>query len=864
MQKLRPRTQSGRKLSGLAAATLFYSACSLAPEDAIIDDAASGGTSGVSGSSGSSGAKGGASGTSGSSGASGSSGTSNGGSGTGATAGSTSGTGNGGTGKGGSGATGGASGNSGSSGDAGTSGTGATSGASGTGGAPPMDDPSCTVFDTPRVSFVQTDHPDEKSRFSQMSTDEKLAIMSGPSSCPSYACFDALGLSNRNIPDFRMRDGPRGVRGNAAQGESTPTTAFAVAEARAASFDTGLEYEVGQAMAAELRGLRRDILLAPTINTLRNPRWARAQETYGEDPVLIGELGAAFTKGMQDGPAAGQGMPACPKHYVGNDTDENRGGGNTPGAVNVVYPDEQTLRENYTRPFEIIVEKADPACIMAAYNGLTITDSATDKSGHWCTESHHLLTDILRTEWNWKGYVVSDWWATKANGPASINAGLDLEMPDNRAFVQLPTAVGNTVTTATITQADTRILNARQHFKNNTDAYKNGSGFPSVTDAGHIALAKQTSLEGAVLLKNDSILPIPAGKSIVLLGPDNNLPDASKVGTAGAASGLGDRGSSNTIPPYAVSYAAGLKSAGYTVTQSANSSDANKGDIAIVIVSMAHEDEGEAFDNGADRQNLTLAGPHPLHWSGTKPSAFINAAAKVNPNLIVLLNVGSAIVQEDWMASAKGIVETFYPGEEGGNAIASLLAGKANFSGKLPFTVAQNPADYPAFQNNNADAMTFDYLHGYRKFEAEGKPVRYWFGYGLSYTTFKYSNLKVLCSNGISRTGRLNVSVDVQNTGTMDGDEIVQLYVGYPTAAPGVRRPKKELKSFARVHIPAGMTQTVQLTVPASYIAYYDGTKNINGWSFEPTGYMYDVIVAGSADPMDANLQKASFTIGAN
>ncbi|HWZ91252.1 MAG TPA: glycoside hydrolase family 3 C-terminal domain-containing protein, partial [Polyangiaceae bacterium] len=462
------------------------------------------------------------------------------------------------------------------------------------------------------------------------------------------------------------------------------------------------------------------------------------------------------------------------------------------------------------------------------------------------------------------GYVVSDWWATKANGPASINAGLDLEMPDNRAFVQLPTAVGSTVQTATITQADTRILNARQHFKNNTDAYKNAPStmFPSVGDAGHIALAKQTSTEGAVLLKNAGILPIPAGKSIILLGPDNNLPDATKVGTAGEASGLGDRGSSNTIPPYAVSYFKGLTTLGYTVTQSANSGDANKADIAIVIVSMAHEDEGEAFDNGADRQNLNLAGPHPIHW-GTKPSAFIAAAAAANPNLIVLLNVGSAIVMEDWMNSAKGIVQTFYPGEEGGNAIAELLTGKTNFSGKLPFTVAQKEGDYPPFQNTSNN-MTFDYLHGYRKFEAQGLAPRFWFGFGLSYTTFKYSNLKVLCSNGISRTGRLNVQVTVQNTGTVAGTEVVELYVGYPTAAPGVRRPKKELKTFGRVTLMPGQSQDVQLTVPASYIAYYDGTKNINGWSFEPTGYMYDVIVAGSADPADANLQKASFTIGAN
>jgi beta-glucosidase len=735
-----------------------------------------------------------------------------------------------------------------------TGGSGTTTGGSGTttGGMATVapNDPSCQKDPFVPLDILSTIDPSVTTTINNMSQSDKLNILNGGQVCPNYDCdFNATGIPSQGYPDMPMRDGPRGVH----QLTGAQSTTWAVAEARAATWDTALELQVGTAQGEEMRAYKYDTSLSPTINVLRHPGWARAQETYGEDPVLVGEMGAQFTLGMQAN------VMACPKHFAGNDTDNNR-------HTAYAQMDEQTLRENYTRAFGIIVQKADPACIMAAYNGLTVTDSVTDKTPHWCTESHHLLTDILRTEWNWKGYVVSDWWATKANGAASINAGLDLEMPDMSAFQQLPTDLtNNTVTTATITQADTRLLNARQHFKNNTMAYQNSAANPAIVqNMTHIAVAKQTSLEGAVLLKNASILPIPAGKSIILLGPDNNLPDASKVGTANAASGLGDRGSSNTTPPYAVSYFSGLKTLGYTVTQSANAADASKADIAIVIVSMAHEDEGEAFDGGADRQNLNLAGPHPLHWTAQKPSAFIAAAAAANPNLVVLLNVGSAIVMEDWINSAKGIVQTFYPGQEGGNAVAELLTGKANFSGKLPFTVAEKETDYPAFQNNSANAMTFDYLHGYRKFEAQGLTPRFWFGYGLSYTTFKYSNLKLLCTNAISRTGRLNVQVTVQNTGTVDGDEIVELYVGYPTTAPGVRRPKKELKSFARVHIAAGQSQDVQLNVPASYIAYYDGTKNVNGWSFEPSGYMYDLIVAGSSDPADANLQKASFSIGAN
>jgi beta-glucosidase len=715
-----------------------------------------------------------------------------------------------------------------------------------------MDDPSCTVFDTPRVSFVQVDHPDEKSRFSQMSTDEKLAIMSGPSSCPSYACFDALGLSNRNIPDFRMRDGPRGVRGNAAQGESTPTTAFAVAEARAASFDTGLEYEVGQAMAAELRGLRRDLLLAPTINTLRNPRWARAQETYGEDPVLIGELGAAFTKGMQDGPAAGQGMPACPKHYVGNDTDENRGGGNTPGAVNVVYPDEQTLRENYTRPFEIIVEKADPACIMAAYNKV---------NGTLSSENPHILTDILRTDWGWKGFTVTDWWATgdgpgAGHGPAALAAGLDCEMPTNEAFSGLGSGQA-----AGIDVAAKRILDVRASFGQLTDGYisQHAGNQDTSSVATHADLARRTEEEGAVLLKNDGILPLGAKvgelgsdtvKTILVLGPDANVPVAD---TSSGAHGLGDRGSSNNFPPHAVSYTKGMQDGapmGVTVTSSGNISDAAGKDIVIIPVTMAHEDEGEAYSNGGDRDDMTLSGNHPVHWS-TKPAPFINQVAAVNPNIVVLLAVGSAIIDSDgWMAKARAIVQPFYPGQEGGTAVASLLYGKLNFSGKLPFTVGTSESQYPAF-GNAATSLTVDYLHGYRRFEANGDMPAWWFGFGMSYTTYEYAAPEILCS-AVAQGGRLNAQITVKNTGPMAGDEVVQAYVKYPDGSPN-RHPPKELKWFGRVHLDPGESKTVPIYIPAKDLRYFGKTD----WQYESG--TYQLLVGPSADP--ASLKAADFTL---
>jgi beta-glucosidase len=206
---------------------------------------------------------------------------------------------------------------------------------------------------------------------------------------------------------------------------------------------------------------------------------------------------------------------------------------------------------------------------------------------------------------------------------------------------------------------------------------------------------------------------------------------------------------------------------------------------------------------------------------------------------------------EDWMGSARGIVQSFYPGQEGGAALARLLFGDINFSGKLPFTVAIDPAHYPEFLNNTGDDATVEYLHGYRRFEANGNMPRFWFGYGQSYTSFEYSDVRVLCSSGIASGGRLNVEVDVTNTGKVEGTEIVQLYIGYPNTAQ--RRPAKELKAFGRVTIAPGAMQTVQLSVPARDMAYWGAS----GWVVE-TGE-HSVLVGPSSDP--AVLKSASFTI---
>lgn len=719
-------------------------------------------------------------------------------------------------------------------------------------GYPPQEDPSFQ-----RVQTLPESHPDAEALFGQLQLNEKLALMAGREnfSYQDETGFEAAPVPRVNYPTFRMRDGPRGVRGvNREQ-----ATTFPVAEVRAASFDLDLEERIGAVVAAEMRALRVDLMLAPTINVLRHPGWARAQETYGEDPVLLGEMGAAYVRGLQAGP---QGMPACVKHFAGNNTDENRGAG-LDVAVDVIV-DEQNLRENYVRAFQIVIEKADPACVMAAYNAVNGAPSA---------ENAHLLTDILRSApsdpqrgFGWKGFVLSDWEATlgAGRGPASLNAGLDLEMPSPLSFGELGAA-----NASNIDRAARLILTARAAFGQLTPAYLQAHNQPQdntiVNNEAHRALTREAAEKGAVLLKNNGVLPLgttvgalgtPTLQSIVFIGPDADIPRARDQ--PDQPHGLGDGGSSQTFPPYIRSFFSGVtdRATGVSVTQSPNVADAVGKTIAIIPVTMAHPDEGEAFGGGGDRDTLTLSSIEPRHWAGQKPTALINAvrAADANVKIVVLLAVGSAIVMEDWIQSADAIVQTFYPGQEGGNAAARLLFGDVNFSGKLPFTVATDPSHYPYFGNTDLPSVTFEYLHGYRRFEANGNAPRFWFGHGLSYTSYEYDEPTVLCSGGITANGRLNVEVTVTNTGSVAGDEIVQLFVGSP-ATPGLTHapPPKELKAFARVSLAPAESKVVQLLVPARDLRHWGP----NGWELA-TGE-HTLYVGPSADP--AALKAATFTV---
>ncbi len=735
-------------------------------------------------------------------------------------------------------------------------GTGGTT--NGTGGGQPVveNDPTCQAFTHARASVVTPADPNARVLVDQLNLEERRGMLSGGERfSPDWwtADFDATGSTTLGLQPMAMRDGPRGIKHVGNNKPATAATVFAVGEAIAASWDVDLAYRVGQVIGEEAYAFKYDVYLGPSMGILRHPQWGRAQEVFGEDPILSGKIAAAQVRGVQD-----KGVIACPKHFTGYTTELNRGDPNAQVRVDMVA-DERTLWENYLRNFQIVVEEADPGCIMAAYVSV---------NGDSMTQNTPLLTGVLRDAWGWDGFVVSDWWATDQGAASeSIDAGLDLEMPDNNAFADL---AADNVSEARISAAAARIVNARVKFKHNTDAYKSRALNTSPhQQQSHKDVARETAEKGAVLLKNDGILPLVGGSSVVVLGPDRNRPHANTE-TRGNPSGLGDRGSSGATPAYAVSVLDGLKNnataAGITVTDSAYAADAGTADVAIIPITMDWEDEGEAYSEGKDRENLTLAGPHPRYWDPTisppgsaespvpnalyLPEKFIADAVAANPNVVVLLMVGSAVIMESWHGQVKGIVQTFYPGQEGGNAIANLLFGTVNFSGKLPFSIATSAAHYGAF-GNTASSVAVDYLHGYRRLEAESHAPRFYFGHGLSYTTYTYGAIKVLCTEGITTTGRLGVEIPVTNSGTVAGDEVVQLYIKYP--AGSVTHPPKELKAFTRVTIPAGETKTVQLLVPAKDIAY----RNNGAWVVDPG--TYEVLVGPSSDP--TQLKSISFTI---
>ena len=644
------------------------------------------------------------------------------------------------------------------------------------------------------------------------------------------------------IPPIAFTDGPRGV----ICGRST---AFPVAMARAATWDLELQRRVGDAIGQEVRAQGANYWGGLCLNLVRHPSMGRAEETYGEDPWLTGEMGAAILTAVQR-----HNVMACAKHFALNSMETAR-------FKNDVLIDERTLREVYLPHFEKAVEH-DVASFMSAYNKVR---------GEWCGENRHLLTTILREDWGFRGYVTSDWMWGVYDGQRGAHAGLDIEMPRGKAYgSNLKRLVERgDVPKAEVDESVRRIVRTKLVYLTREDpqAYP-----PSlVASAEHRALAREVAERSMVLLKNDGAL-LPLDKARVR--------KIAVVGHLADADNTGDHGSSKVNPPYVTSALTGLRDhlgAGTTVLH-ANGADlaevtriAREADAVVVVAGTRWDEIGEYI---SDDQGLRPSGPaqkhplviklpfmkEPLVMSGgdrvplsLKPRdlSVIQAASKANARCVVALVGGSVFTMEEWRHDVPAILMAWYFGMEGGHALARVLFGDVNPSGKMPLTTPKDEKQLPFF-DEYADTIQYGPYHGYTLFDKEGHEPAYPFGYGMSYTTYAYKNLQVATPT-VGPRGSVDVTVDVTNTGTRAGEEVVELYVGFEGSK--VDRPVKLLRGFAKVALAPGQTKTVPLSVAVKDLAWYDAGKK--AWQVDDM--KYGVLVGPSSRASD--LLKASFTV---
>lgn len=606
----------------------------------------------------------------------------------------------------------------------------------------------------------------------------------------------AGGCKRLGIPPVLFTDGPRGV-------VMLNSTCFPSATARASSFDPELEYRVGKVIADEAIAQGANLFAGICINAARNPRWGRTQESYGEDPFLLGEFGKALTVSVQE-----EGMIACVKHFALNSMEDLR-------FYIDVHIDDRALHEVYLPHFKKCVD-AGAQCIMSAYNRY---------EEYHCGENKKLLTDILRREWDFDGFVMSDFVLGTYNCEHSLRAGLDCEMmftmkyTDSNIKKCLDKGLLNM---EHIDRAVQNILKALLRQQPNIKPRDT-----SVVGSAHSrAVALEAAEKGMVLLENKGLLPLSTETSLIVCGPYADV-----INT-------GDHGSSRVWDTHIVTPYRGLSEV-FKNTVLAGSTDSvkgkkepvpvenrvaieAKGEVAVVCAGFDYRTEGEYFANmnykltkkphngGGDRLTLRLA---------DNEVALIKGLKQAGKKVIVCLFSGSAVLIDEWKEYADAVIMHYYGGCEGGTALANLLSGRVNFSGKLPFTVAQKEEDYPEFKyiGQHPYTVQYGYYHGYTKLDKEGKTPAYPFGYGLSYTSFTLGE-----STAALQGDAISVKTTVKNTGKVSGAEVVQVYVGSNGACNGDDRPVKLLKGIRRVEVAPGERAAVEVQIPMEELKFYD------------------------------------------
>jgi beta-glucosidase len=665
----------------------------------------------------------------------------------------------------------------------------------------------------------------------QMSTEEKVQMMSprltsllkfilevvGDGMKYNQSSYQAGGNERLQIPTMRFFDGPRGL-----VAEAGASTCFPVAMGRAASFDRNLEFRIGEAIGKEIRANDGNYFGGVCINLLRHPAGGRAQEGYGEDSYLLGQMGRSLMSGVQK-----HNVMACIKHYALNNQENAR-------FKISVETDERVLREVYLAHFKECIDNG-AVSVMGSYNKYR---------GTYVCENSHLLKTVLKEDWRFKGFVISDFGMGVKSTQNSANGGLDIEMPSINYYGEnLFNAVQDgLVSEEVIDESAFRVARTVLKFETAPDPI---SAYPEylIGNADHISLALEAAEKSMVLMQNTlSVLPLdPSSIKNVLV-----------VGELAITENIGDHGSSQVRPAYVVTPLQGLqKLHGKNVTFTHDLGEdiekvkemAREADAVIFVVGYNHDDEGEFIEGpgfiiGGDRNNIRLH---------DHESILLQEVGPMNQNSVAILIGGSAIIVDEWKDKINGIIHAFYPGMEGGTAIAKTIFGEVNPCGKLPFTVASDEGHYPEFDREATEA-TYDRYHGYIKLDHDGNKAAFPFGFGLSYTTFSHDSSIVDVLDD-----QITVSVNVTNKGNIAGDQVMQLYIGFDNSQ--VEREHKLLKGFQRVSLQPGETKSIKISCPFDKLKWYN--PETRSWFLEPMEYQ--AYVGSSSDEDD--LIESSFVI---
>jgi beta-glucosidase len=651
---------------------------------------------------------------------------------------------------------------------------------------------------------------DQKAReiVRQMTLDEKIKLMGGKVSMARMLYdftfgggynskpYPAGGNPRLGVPTLRFCDGPRGV-------VSYKSTCFPVPMARGASFDTELEERVGDAIGKEVRGAGGNYFGGVCINIPYNPGWGRSQEVYSEDTCHMGKMGVASVRGIQK-----HNVMACIKHYAFNSMENSR-------FKVSVKASKRTEREVFLPHFKKCIE-AGAASVMSAYNKY---------QGEHCGHNNYLLKDVLKKEWDFDGFVISDfvWGIRDTSG--GINGGCDVEMCNTKYYkaskVKKCIKEG-LIKEETIDENAVRIVRTILAFEGAKDPQSYDRSLNSCRD--HIALSREVAEKSITLLKNEErVLPFDLSKTKKI----------ALVGDLGKTKNIGDHGSSQVRPPYITTLFYSLKElcpnaqVEFISTKDAADSESiiANADAVVIACGYNYKDEGEFISEklgiGGDRK-ASLG----LHQEEIQ---MIKDIGHVNKNTSVVMYGGNMIMMTDWYDNVSSIIMAYYPGMEGGRAIVDILFGKVNPSGKLPYAVPKYESDLPQV-DWNAEEQEYDYYHGYRKLEKEGKEPLLPFGYGLSFTDFEISDIQI---SSVNETEAV-FTAKVKNVGEMIGGEVVQLYVGFEKSA--VDRPVKALKDFQKVYLKAGGEKEVILKVSKEDLGYYD--EEALEWKMEDIGYI--------------------------